>query len=984
MSELYTYFRISEAAEKLAALYGKYGQKVFFLVPATLDKDTLTDLITGGKAVFGERPVIVTIGELYGKIVEKDDKPLRVIDPPDHKLILKYLVEEYKNENNGRKFPAGMEHAGFVTLLSDNIHTLIKEGISPELLYTKLADGFDGGDDLLPEEILYSLYRKYTDYLNQNGLADAIQIPDKLRQRLVSDNSSLKNRVLAVVGFSTFTGNQLKLFEQLGGMCCCVYFMPRTGMTAKNFRGGIQQLSAFDEMSELQPCEKNVSPLKIRKLEAGNTNLEYMAAVRELALWKLGRGRLAEAFGEFSDFGQVGILSTPQSLDNVENELRRYGIPYNVVLRGTVLDTPLGRLPQLIWNACVSQWDTGETAALLSEPLLSPDDFDRRKYLRLFPKGEEGWQRALKNDGEVLDLFGRLADFCRAVKKKNSPVQILALWKTFLETLNAQSSASKLVEDDSAFDYTVKNISLALHELDKKIAVLQDVNKNIGEASKVVFEGGDAIDFLLDWASTATLSIQLPQKNCVTLYGKAPATFEQHDFWIMTDIDAKSWPGTLRDSPLLRREQLAIVNGRDENAAEKNLKTEHIPTLSEQREQKELLLRRLLATAKKGAVIARSLTDENGRPLGESVFVPRLFDKKQTYLSQAPFDLCGEPLVYTLASALPQDGDDWFAAAEIPENLTKAERGKFPRTAIYRPEELTVSLSSLDDWLKCPYLYWCRKTGLYPWADSAFDTLSAGNLNHKLWESYWKQPEEERGAFTGYVETNWENEAVRAEYPALSSQRLKRRETLLKQQALSLAALQDAIETNAKAHGRIRVEVETDLKDENGCDFEIDGVKFRGKFDRLDVYPGNRAVILDYKLGTAEKHKNDLQLAAYAYLLKKLRGLETVGFGWLGHADGRLCGCFTEEMQQIYVLSDKMKNKTVLCKKITPEGQIAKAEEALYKIAEAVRQGSFEANYAAREGNGSLCQNCVYQTLCRRREDPYYSEASEESAEDEA
>ena len=140
MSELYTYFRISEAAEKLSALYGKYGQKVFFLVPATLDKDTLTDLITGGKAVFGERPAIMTIGELYGKTVEKDDKPLRVIDPPDHKLILKYLVEEYKNENNGRKFPAGMEHAGFVTLLSDNIHTLIKEGISPELLYTKLAD----------------------------------------------------------------------------------------------------------------------------------------------------------------------------------------------------------------------------------------------------------------------------------------------------------------------------------------------------------------------------------------------------------------------------------------------------------------------------------------------------------------------------------------------------------------------------------------------------------------------------------------------------------------------------------------------------------------------------------------------------------------------------------------------------------------------------------------------------------------------------
>ncbi|MDO4953131.1 MAG: PD-(D/E)XK nuclease family protein [Synergistaceae bacterium] len=978
MSGLYTYFRISEAAEKLAALYGKHGQKVFFLVPATLDKDTLTDLITGGKAVFGERPVIMTIGELY-KTIEKDDKSLRVIDPPDHKLILKYLVEEYKNENDGRKFPAGMEHAGFVTLLSDNIHILIKEGISPELLYAKLADGFDGEDDLSPEEILYGLYRKYTDYLDKNGLADAIQIPDKLRQRLVSDSSLLKDRILAVVGFSTFTGNQLKLFEQLGKMCGCVYFMPRTGMTAKGFRGGIQQLSHFDGMSEPQPCEKKVSPLKIMKLEAGNTNLEYMAAARELALWRLGRGRLAESFGGLSDFGQIGILSSPQTLDSVENELRRYNIPYNVVLRGTVLDTPLGRLPQLIWNACVSQWDTRETAALLSEPLLSPDGFDRRKYLLLFPRGEENWHKVLKNDGEALDLFGRLADFCRAVKKKNSPVQLLSLWKTFLETLNAQSSASKLVENNAEYDYTVKNISLALHELDKKIAALQTVDKNIGEASKVVFEGGDAINFLLDWASTATLSIQLPQKNCVTLYGKAPATFEQHDFWIMTDIDAKSWPGTLRDSPLLRREQLAIVNCRDETAAEKNLKTEHIPTLSEQREQKELLLRRLLATAKKGAVIARSLTDENGRPLGESVFVPRLFDKTRTYFSQAS----GEPLVYTLINALPQDGDDWFEAAEIPENMTKTERGKFPRSAIYRPEELVVSLSKLDDWLKCPYLYWCRKAGLQPWNDSAFDKLSAGNLNHKLWEGYWKQPKE-WGSLTGYVEANWENEAVRAEYPALSSQRLKRRETLMKQQALSLAALQDAIEAKAKAHNRTKVEIETDLKGKNGCDFEIDGVKFRGKFDRLDVYSDNKAVILDYKLGTAEKHENDLQLAAYAYLLTKLRGLEIAGFGWLGHADGKLRGCFTEDMQQIYILSDEMKGRTALCKKITPEGQIAKAEEALNKIAEAVRQGSFEANYAAKEGSGSLCQRCVYQTLCRRREDPYYSEASEESVEEEA
>ncbi len=982
MPTIHTYFRISEAKKHLAELYKQKKQSAIFLVPTTLDKDTLTDLIQDSASVFGKRPNIMTLSELLKKLAENAEQPLHVIDPPDHKLILKYLIEKYKTDNEGMEFPAGMSHQGFVTLLSDNIHTLIKEGVKPSLIKERLADTLEGNN---PEKLLCDLYKNYLDYLSEHNLVDSVQTPDKILEYLKNDPSFLKEKTLVIVGFSTFTGNQLMLFEPLCNIenCSCEFIMPQADMPDKSFRGGLQQLASFENIQNSNSLTDKIKPLKIKKLEGNNKNLEYMAVARELALWKLNKGNLTEAFGVLSDFGQVGILSTPQSLDSMENELRRYGIPYNVVSRGTVHDTPLGRLPQQIWAAYTSVWDTDETAALLSHPLLLHDGFSHRKYVKYFPHGEEGWRKALEGNKAALSLFDRLTALCSSFKEGGTPSQILTAWKNFLDTLNITHTASKLVQDDAEFDYTVKNLSTALHELDKKIRQLKGAGKNAGPAAELTFTGKDAVAFLLDWASTATLPIQLAQKNSLTLYGKAPATFEQHDFWIMTDIDASTWPGVLRESPLLRKEQLELINQKEKNTEAVILKSAHIPTIAEQREQKELLLRRLLATAKQGAVIARSTTDANGRPQGESIFVTRLFDKKTA--QQQLFEPCGENIEYSLAKSLPQEGDEWFEGAELPENVKKQRnRGKLPRTAEYRQEKPTVSLSMLDSWTECPYFYWCRKMRLERWENNAYDPLKAGIFNHALWESYWKQPEENRGSFTAYVAANWNNEKLREDnYKGLSTDRLARYDALLKEEAFAVAELQDEIEKRAKAHGRLSVETEVQIKDANENDFEIDGVKFRGKFDRIDIYPGNKAVILDYKLDKAEKHADDLQLPAYAYLLKKLRGLDVAGFCWLGHGDGKLYGYFSDDkMASVYGIEEK----SVCNNAVASDAQIAKAEETLTKIAAAVNDGTFKANYNARRRNmekgSSACQQCEYQTLCRRREDPFYTEESEEGTEE--
>ena len=85
----------------------------------------------------------------------------------------------------GVKLAPGVYHKGFVSVLGDNIKDLLAEEVSSGKLSAALFEEGEA-DPALPESILISLYERYTDYLEEYGLADAAQLPTLARKAIDS------------------------------------------------------------------------------------------------------------------------------------------------------------------------------------------------------------------------------------------------------------------------------------------------------------------------------------------------------------------------------------------------------------------------------------------------------------------------------------------------------------------------------------------------------------------------------------------------------------------------------------------------------------------------------------------------------------------------------------------------------------------------------------------------------------------------------
>ena len=944
---VYTYFNITEQSDRLSKLYEDNPGGTLFLVPAALDKENLLQLIAGGGSYFGPRPAIFTIGELYRDMSKMCDVQRRVIDPPDHNLILRYLVEKFLNEkeSEGTELPAGMKHAGFVSMVGDNIKELLAEDVSPEHLHRTLFDGGDY-DTSLPEAVLLRLYTDYLLYLESNSLADAGQIASLMRELLLFDKVSdfIRNRRIVFVGFLSFTGSQIKLVRSLDEMSETYFFQPETGLD--DFYDGISQLKKeFSKRSEWN--------IKVLQLNANNETLQFVSVARELALWAHGHGNFAK-LGTLTNYGETAILADSRKLPLLTTSLERYKIPYNLQVRGTVADTPLGELAGRIWHAYISGWKTRDTLSLLKTPILGCGGYDFRHIEALFPDGAESWRNVLK--GNPLVLYEKMAELCRSFEKGGTPSEVLSFWRDFIMFFDAAICASKLVGEEVSLDDSVKDISSALNELEKKIEALEDLKRDIGDAAKVVLKGGDAASYVSDWGRTATLPIQLPQNSSVTVFCGIPPVLTTFKYWIMTDIDYKTWPGTLRESPLLGGESKRRVN----SFAGEERELPYIPDLHDEREQKEAIFRRLIATAQNGVVLSRSLVDSNKRPIGQSQFTASLLSANGAYVK---LENAGTA-EYPLSKSIPDFDDYVFKDAEIALSMPKVERGEIPRAGRTAPNEEeipSVSLSALDDWITCPFKYWCRYVLKLDFpANELYDRRRAGIFLHRLWEIALNESSVSENSISNIVMKHYDAVAKECYQELTSDRRLLRYNDRLKDQVADLAEQQDEIENRIKGR-RTRIATEYELKEYVFC-----GVKFKGRADRIDFYD-NSAVVLDYKSNKSEAHKNELQLAAYALLLRETEGITPAGYGWFGHADKRLLGYFASQYEESYFVRRKTRQKDL--SKLLDD-----AQNAMSEMASSILEGKYRANYGS-DG----CPLCPYYTVCRKREIAYSNDEENEN-----
>lgn len=942
--KLETYYNISEKEKRLAEIYRKYGDRAVFIVPGGLDKELLIQLISEGGSFIGKRPPALTWSDLYKESARSAGEAYRrVIDPPDHNLIINYVLRNYLNESwvDG-DLPPGVTRRGFTSVLGDNLRELLNEEVPPERMRGLLE--IDGDGAASPEAILCRLYEDYLAYLEENEVADSAQIPT-LTRRLLAASSSLgfaAGHVFVFVGFLTFTGGQRRLIEALRALAPeCYFILPESGID--DYYDGIKQLG-------VEYRERPKWSVGVCRMTASGGHLQFESLARELALWLKGAGEFG-ALGGLADYGQIGILTAPQHLRILQNALSRYNIPHNAQVRENAGETLAGQLLREIWSARVSGWETGKTASLMANPLLG-GQLNAAEYAAKFPEGRGAWLKALR--GKNRARFEMVEELCLSLEKGGTPPEVMALWRDFLKELAPGDTLAAIAGDEISLDGVIRDTVSVIWELDKKIEALWDLKRDIGAAATVRLSGADAVAYISDWGRNAKLSISLPQSRSVTVYAGAPPVLSRHEYFIMTGVDYNSWPGTLRESPLLGDAKKKILNGGGEEEQEATGAEDrpHMPEIHEQRQQKEALFRRLLATAERGVILTRTAADPNGRAIGESQFTEALFNPKKPDKDRVYKASCR--IEYPASRMLPRNGDFWFPRAEALVCAEKLDRGEFPRLVkgVPESEKIYAALSSLDEWSKCPYLYWCRKKArLEKPRRNVYDNLRSGTLMHRLWEECWRERLKKNIGITQLAAVRWED-TVKQEYPELMTDpRLLRYERLLYKQALSLAELQDQIEE--RMSGRLAVGVEYMLPE-----YEIDGVIFQGRADRIDFFDGG-AVVLDYKSGRSSIFKKNLQLAAYAAVLREETGLAPYGYGWFGLKDSSLSGFWNDSCLPAY--RDKARSNKGF------EVKIDEALEAMGKMARSLREGVFEANYASPG-----CPKCEFSTLCRRKEYPLY------------
>ena len=976
-----SYGRVEDLATDLKAWRGSEGNTVF-LTPSSEDRELLRGLLAGEGAFFGEFPAVWRWSDLYRELGKAAKVSLKgQLDPPDHALVVAHVVKEFLDEadRRGAALPPGVRRGGFVDLLGRHLRELLREGVQEEALAQALGcPGCSGPrcDHLeRPGGILCRFFRNYNAWLEGHDLADSAAVPSLAAELLDREEARrwARGRRFLLVGFLSFTSAQLRLVRALAGAAAeCVLVKPDPGIGG--FYDGADQLEGWRR-------ERRSLPGGIwQPLVAGNPTLEPEVAVRELALWASGRGSLAPRF-PWPGFGGVGMVVPREDLPLLEEALGRFRVPWCFRGKVSAAETFLASLPRQIWHAARGGWGFRETALVLGHPLVGGDGA-LEDALRERPSGEAAWRAWDKRRGE--DLFDRGATFARVLDEGASPRRLLEALETLInEGTGGLRRAGALAEAplfgpegprEGELDGAVRRLAGALFELRRKIRALEEREKSLQEAGNVLFQGMDALQFMEEWAEEATVTASPPLEGAVTLYAGTPPVLASHAVLFFLGLTASRWPGAGADSPLLGEELRTAVNG-GETPGSPPL---HLLLRHERRSQKEALFRRVVAVGRDLTVLSYPQMDSEGRPAAPSPFLEALGQS-------AEYVVLGAPLTRSAADLLPGEEEPYFPAREAPRRGRLAFRGDFPRTAVWSPRD-GGNLSDLDLFVSCPFAYCCaRLRGLEEERieeEGVVDPLREGNFLHRLWELVWKTPGagEEEVPLASLVDRCWD-EALEPEaaslsphpyegYPALRDDpRCRSRSRFLRFAAHRLARLQDEAEACRRSDGVAKIHR---LLESVKPRVTVEGVTFFGRCDRVDV-TSEGALLLDYKLGKVKKGKNEkrLQLAAYALALERDgESLEVPvgGMAYLGHGDGAVQGVMEAPFRRWYGVKGQEKLVEAL----------GEAEEALERMARALKTGSYPANYESPR-----CSWCPYAALCRRGENRGEAQGSGEDSADE-
>ena len=137
------YHRARDIEEDLSSSGSKSGLVPFFLVPSSGDREILRDIILESVSFGAGEPAILRWDDLYREVMRELDLPpeerRRQIDPPDHWLIVRHVLENLRAENDCADLPPGALKRGFIWTLGENLRELLREEVLPDTLGASLG-----------------------------------------------------------------------------------------------------------------------------------------------------------------------------------------------------------------------------------------------------------------------------------------------------------------------------------------------------------------------------------------------------------------------------------------------------------------------------------------------------------------------------------------------------------------------------------------------------------------------------------------------------------------------------------------------------------------------------------------------------------------------------------------------------------------------------------------------------------------------------
>jgi hypothetical protein len=142
-------------------------------------------------------------------------------------------------------------------------------------------------------------------------------------------------------------------------------------------------------------------------------------------------------------------------------------------------------------------------------------------------------------------------------------------------------------------------------------------------------------------------------------------------------------------------------------------------------------------------------------------------------------------------------------------------------------------------------------------------------------------------------------------------------------------------------------------------EIDLDGVLFRGKFDRIDILKDGTAVIFGLQDGAGQRPCRIDAASAYAVLLEKAKGIKTSGLPSSRRptvpSQGRL-----EGLAGAILARWKKRSRNGLTDMIS----LASGPSA--PCLSRLRKADFPPDYT----NTEVCRYCEFQEICRRKESP--------------